>query len=274
MVGTKPSLADLGRGQQLMDLAGNGQLCLVQFGPSLPGYYERDQDGVWDPVTPFALSPNIDWKNPNLKTVDLNGDGHADILITEDEVFAWYPSRAKDGFGPSGTVRKAIDEEKGPALVFADRTQSIYLADLSGDGLSDIVRIRNGEVCYWPNLGYARFGAKITMDGAPVFDRPEQFDHKRIRLADIDGSGTTDIIYLGRGKVSLYFNQAGNSWSPPHELSEFPATDNLASVTVVDLLGNGRACLVWSSPLPADQLNKTPRPMRYIDLIGGRNHTC
>ena len=30
-------------------------------------------------------------------------------------------------------------------------TQSIYLADMSGDGLSDLVRIRNGEVCYWPN---------------------------------------------------------------------------------------------------------------------------
>ena len=27
---------------------------------------------------------------------------------------------------------------------------------MSGDGLTDLVRIRNGEVCYWPNLGYGR----------------------------------------------------------------------------------------------------------------------
>ena len=33
----------------------------------------------------------------------------------------------------------------------------------------------------------------------------------------------------------------------------------------VDLLGNGTACLVWSSPLPAD----ARRPLRYIDLMGG-----
>ena len=59
------------------------------------------------------------------------------------------------------------------------------------------MRIRNGEVCYWPNLGYGRFGAKVTMDNAPWFDAPDQFDQRRIRLADIDGSGTTDIIYLG-----------------------------------------------------------------------------
>ena len=266
-VATIPSLSGLGRGQQLMDLAGDGQLCLVQFGQPLPGYYERDPEGEWRPFVPFASSPNIDWNSPNLKSIDLNGDGHADILISEDEVFTWYPSRAKDGFGPAETVPKVIDEEKGPALIFADGTQSIYLADFSGDGLSDVVRIRNGEVCYWPNLGYARFGAKITMDAAPIFDFPDQFDHKRIRLADIDGSGTTDIVYLGRNKVSLYFNQTGNSWSESQELSAFPDTDNLASVTVVDLLGNGTACLVWSSPL---ELNGAAQPMRYIDLMGGQ----
>ncbi|HWR25414.1 MAG TPA: hypothetical protein VN278_04175, partial [Methanosarcina sp.] len=55
---------------------------------------------------------------------------------------------------------QALDEEKGPRLIFADGTQSIYLADMSGDGLTDLVRVRNGEVCYWPNLGYCRFGAK------------------------------------------------------------------------------------------------------------------
>ena len=80
--------------------------------------------------------------------------------------------------------------------MFADGTQSIYLADLSGDGLTDIVRIRNGEICYWPNLGYGRFGAKVSMGHAPWFDEPDQFDHKRIRLADIDGSGTVDVVYL------------------------------------------------------------------------------
>jgi len=34
------------------------------------------------------------------------------------------------------------------------------------------------------------------MDQTPYFDNPDQFDYKRIRLADIDGTGTVDIIYL------------------------------------------------------------------------------
>jgi hypothetical protein len=30
--------------------------------------------------------------------------------------------------------------------MLADPEQTIYLADMSGDGLSDLVRVRNGEV--------------------------------------------------------------------------------------------------------------------------------
>src|SRR5690606_7443425 len=116
--------------------------------------------------------------------------------------------------------------------------------DMCGDGLTDLVRIRNGEVCYWPNLGYGYFGAKVTMDNAPWFDHPDQFSQQRIRLADIDGSGTNDILYLHRDGVQLYFNQCGNRWSAPHYLHPFPRIDNLTSVMTADLLGNGTACLV------------------------------
>ena len=73
--------------------------------------------------------------------------------------------------------------------MLADGTQTIFTADMSGDGLTDIVRVRNGEACYWPNTGYGRFGAKVTMDRAPRFDSEERFDPRRIRLADIDGTG-------------------------------------------------------------------------------------
>jgi RHS repeat-associated protein len=262
-----PSLAAVsGGGQQFLDLAGDGQLDLVEFEGPTPGFYERTQDEGWASFTAFTSLPVLDWNNPNLRFVDLTGDGHADILISDDEAFCWHPSLAEAGFGPPERVCKVLDEEEGPRLVFADGTQSIYLADLSGDGLTDLARIRNGEVCYWPNLGYGRFGAKVTMDNSPWFDAPDVFDQRRIRLADIDGSGVTDIMYLGGDGVSLYFNQSGNSWSPARHVNAFPAIDSLASVQTADLLGNGTACLVWSSPLPGAAENS----LRYIDLMGGQ----
>ncbi len=265
-VAAKPSMADLRSGrQQLLDLAGDGQLDLVALAGPMPGFYERTHDEGWEPFRTFYQMPNVPWDDPNLRFVDLSGDGHADVLITEHNVFTWHPSLAEEGFGPARSVCQPLDEERGPRLVLADGTQSIYLADMCGDGLTDLVRIRNGEVCYWPNLGYGHFSAKVTMDNAPWFDHSEQFDQRRVRLADIDGSGTNDIIYLGRDGVRLYFNQAGNRFSTARRLAAFPRVDNVASVMTADLLGNGTACLVWSSPLPAE----ARQPLRYIDLMGG-----
>jgi hypothetical protein len=96
-------------------------------------------------------------------------------------------------------VNKPVDEERGPAVLFADGTETIFLADMDSDGLTDIVRVRNADVCYWPNLGYDRFGAKVTMRDAPLFDPPGHFDPSAIRLFDISGTGAADLIYLGRG---------------------------------------------------------------------------
>ena len=267
LVARKPSPGELDGGrQQFLDLAGDGQIDLVQLRRPFPGYFERTHDGDWANFVPFEAVPNVGWDDPNLKMVDLTGDGHGDILISENEVFTWYPSLAEAGFGPVETVRQVLDEEKGPRLVFADGAHSIYLADLSGDGLTDLVRICSGEVCYWPNLGYGRFGAKVTMDNAPSFDAPDLFNQTRIHLADIDGSGVTDILYMGPDGVDVYLNESGNSWSARERLAVFPQVDDLSAVTAVDLLGNGTACLVWSSSLPGD----AHRPMRYIDLMGGQ----
>ena len=163
----------------------------------------------------------------------------------------------------------APDEEQGPRAVFADSDSMVLIADLSGDGLGDLVRIRNGEVCYWPSLGYGRFGAKVTMDRSPWFDAPDQFEPARIRLGDIDGSALTSIVYMGRGEVRIYRNESGNRWAEPERLTTSLAADNLAVVQLLDLHGSGTSCLVEFSSAPAD----ARVPVAYIDLMSdGKPH--
>jgi RHS repeat-associated protein len=251
---------------QFLDLSGNGRPDLVALAEPAPGFFERTEDESWAPFQGFGSLPRIDWSDPNLKLVDVTGDGLADVLITEDGIYTFYPSLGADGFGEGELVRQPWDEARGPTAVFADGTNTVFLADMSGDGRSDIVRIRNGEVCYWPDLGYGRFGAKVTMDGAPRYADDEGFDPRRLRLADVDGSGTTDLLYVRDEGVDVYFNQSGNSWAEPHRVAVFPAADRSSSVQTLDLLGNGTTCLVWSSGLPGER----SAPLRYVDLMGGR----
>jgi RHS repeat-associated protein len=276
VVARTPSLAALSQGkQQLLDLAGDGSLDLVQFDASAPGYFNRTEEtgGAqksvekgWDAFRAFRSLPVLDWKDPNLRFVDVTGDGIADILITDGDSLIWHPSLLEEGFGRGVRVPVPSDERQGPQVIFADAAQSVYLADMSGDGLSDIVRIRNGEVCYWPNRGRGFFGHKLTMHNAPWFEENGVFDQSRVRLADTDGSGPTDIVYLAGDSIRIYLNQAGNGWSEARVLPQFAAANAQTSVSVVDFLGRGTACLVWSSSLPAD----SGQPLRYIDLMDGQ----
>lgn len=250
---------------QWLDLAGDGKTDLAFFEPEYFGYYERNNEN-WQSFQTFQAYPNINLRDPNIKFIDLTGDGQADLFISEDEAFIWHACLGKEGFGPAQRVLKMLDEEKGPRHLFSDSQQAIFLADFSGDGLTDVVRIRNGEVCYWPNLGYGCFGQKISMDNAPWFDAPDLFDHNRIRLADIDGSGTTDILYLKHNSIQIYLNQAGNTWSRAEALEQVPPIHNESSVQVLDLLGNGTASLVFSNDFPSNQANI----LQYIDLMAGQ----
>ena len=251
--------------QKLEDLGGDGQLDLVSYEPPLTGYFSRNAEGGFEPLRPFRALPNIDWNDPNLRFIDLDGDGHADLLITENDAFIWYRSRVKDGFEPAQRLPAAFDEDLGAHVVFADSEQRIQLADMTGDGLIDIVRLRNGEVCYWPNLGYGRFGAKVTLENSPVFAVADEFDARRLRFADVDGSGTADLLYLGARQITLYLNQSGNALSAAVPIRALPPSDSMSQVSVVDLLGQGTACLVWTSPGPSSE----SRPVLFVDLLGG-----
>ena len=267
LVSPKPSFVGLGRQLQLADLDGDGGKQLVSYDTEPKGYFELDDNNEWLGLQSFKALPNIDFGDANTRMLDLNGDGLPEVVISEDSVFTWYASEGRKGYTSAQKTSKPLDEEEGPHIVFADSTQSIYLADMSGDGMTDILRIRNGEVCYWPNLGYGKFGAKVAIDNAPVFDHPDTFNPAYLRLADIDGSGTSDIIYLGKKKFTCWKNLSGNRFSSiPFEIDPFPEVHSQSKITLTDLLGNGVACIVWSSPLSKD----AHAPLKYIDLMNSK----
>lgn len=259
-----------GSGTRLVDVDGDGRLELLRLDGGDAGFYGRAEDDSWQPFHAFASLPDVSLDDPAFRLLDLSGDGLADALrLDESGGVQWYRSAGRQGYAESAGEGPPLDRRGPPAFVFADATQTTFVADMSGDGLMDIVRVRSGEVSYHPNLGWGRFGPRVVMDGAPVFDAYCDFDPARVRLADVDGSGPTDLLYLDDKQVRVWFNQSGNSWSAETSIAQLPAVDEVSDIEVADLAGRGTACLVWSSALPGEAQSS----VRFLDLMSaGKPH--
>lgn len=265
---TVPQVSRAGPGSYLLfDVDADGRLDLVATGDRDIGFWAR-QGGAnsWGDFHAFRQVPLNVRADPHARWVDLTGDGLPDILITHADELIWLHSLGSEGY-KAAVRRLEVPREPfgGPPAVFADGTETLFIADMSGDGLPDLVRIRNGGVVYWPSLGHGRFGLPVVMADGPLLDNAHQFDPKRIRLADIDGSGTTDLLYLQADRVDVYANVAGNRWIGKPPLRLLPQWSPNASVEVIDLLGNGTSCVVWSGPSSGGRAES----LRVLDLTGG-----
>lgn len=251
----------------IADVDGDGRLDLVKIGERDMGYWSREGlADTWEEFRAFRQVPDGVRGDPQARWVDLTGDGLPDILITRSDELIWLHSLGSAGYEKAMRLLDVPHEPSGGhAAVFADGTETLFIADMSGDGLPDLVRIRNGSVVYWPSLGHGRFGSPVVMSSAPQLDHPHQFDPHRIRLADIDGSGTTDILYLNADRVDVYANVAGNRWVRRPSLLQLPQWSPNASVETVDIFGNGTSCLVWSGQTSGGQ----PESLKVLDLVGG-----
>ena len=149
------------------------------------------------------------------------GDGLADLVSVDAQLkeVVWMENLGEARFGP---IRRIRNTREIPPFHSGDAWSLNLLADMTGDGRADIVHIKPGQSTYWQNLSYGRFGKQVIMYGAPHFE-PESFSPYRIRLADINGSGTSDLLYFPpSGGLHVHLNHAGNGSSKPQVLRSFP----------------------------------------------------
>ncbi len=229
----------------LLDLGGDGKLDLVAQASGGSGYFQSEPEQEnWDPYRAFPAYPT-DIFNQDRQMVDITGDGLTDLVMFEAATVKAYPSRGKEGFGPA-TVRPRNDDL--PLSTNKSAVEHVGFADLIGDGGNHLVRIRSGSVECWPHLGYGNYGDKFSLENAPDFGG--QLDPSRLFLTDIDGSGTTDLIYARHDSLEIYRCQSGNRLA---EREVFPLPqgyDHLDRIRFADVLGNGTACLILTSRGP------------------------
>ena len=247
-----------GGGSSLTDFDGNGELELLVNTGSQSGFYQQDAKGGWANFRSFFHFPNA-ISDPKMERVDLNANGKTDLLLADTEELQVYYSEGKKGFGP---CEKVINENGFPLKKQGYRQELVTFADFFGDGLAHRIKISSGVVECWPCSGYGRYGKKITFGNAPVFG--EEFDSNRIFLADIDGSGTSDIVYVHPERIDIFLNQSGNSFSNPITVALPALFSNIDQISFSDILGTGTSCLVFTKIAPA--------PVHYYYNFVGETH--
>ncbi|MEZ4684286.1 MAG: toxin TcdB middle/N-terminal domain-containing protein, partial [Caldilineaceae bacterium] len=210
------------------------------------GYIPRIAGGGFDrPITWRAVPGAARLMGPNSRLVDLDGDGRVDLLVSTNDGLALYYRTDAESWAP---MPQMVPRGPAPVLNLAD--PHVFLADMSGSGNSDLVRVDGRGVRWWPYLGYGQWAAPITMQSAPElpFDvRPEC-----LFLSDIDGDGCADLIYLDQSRVVYWINQSGNGFSAPHVIDYVP-TGTIQNARLADMRGSGTAGLLWSTSGPFDR---------------------
>lgn len=229
----------------LQSLEGNGQLELVVNLPQMAGYFGQEYDGSWSAYQDFQSLP-ADLTNPHAESADLDGNGKSDLLVFDNPDLLFYASEGKAGYG----APKRVPLQPGfPSAINYGECELVTFANIFGDGLSHRVKIRDGSVEAWPCLGYGRFGKKVTLGNAPHFDSTTKVS--RIFLADVDGSGTTDLVFAYADRVEIYLNQAGNLFADKPIAIPLPrGFSDIDQIQFADILGEGTSALVLTKAGP------------------------
>ncbi|MGM7912038.1 SpvB/TcaC N-terminal domain-containing protein [Yersinia enterocolitica] len=239
-----PRLPSLRNGATLTDLNGDGNLQWVVTASGVAGEYEQTPEGHWHHFTPLQALPR-EYAHAQAQLVDLLGGGFADLVMIGPRSVRLYAG-VEGGWQAGETVW----QQAGITLPRPDTDAQVLVAfsDLLGSGQQHLVRIGANGVTCWPNLGRGRFGLPLTLSG---FNQPAQtFNPQQLYLADIDGSGTVDLIYAHADRLDIYLNQSGNRFAPPFSvpLPEGISYDRTCQLQVADIQGLGVASLLLTIP--------------------------
>ncbi|MCB9583780.1 MAG: hypothetical protein H6718_00190, partial [Polyangiaceae bacterium] len=276
-----------------LDLDGDGRINLLHMPKgkqySVLSPEESSTGWVWRNRTVTSagtLSSKIDFTEQALdtKVVDVDFDGLVDLVVSSGTSIQTFFAlgRYPGGDGKFGTgyltgknkaqfteyAVEACVPRNGNIVLFSQ--PDVFLADMNGDGINDIVRMRSGDVKYWPGRGNGFWGTgdrddcqpgdnaeyrSLAMDNPPTLQGDTQ-----LRLDDVNGDGLSDIIQVRSKNVDIWINVDGKGFKNRRILFDTPDNpSNRSIVRIADVDGSGTRDIVWGDG----------GEYRYIDLQGG-----
>jgi hypothetical protein len=222
------------------DLNGDGKLDLALFTGSDLYILLGNSSGSFTysaDLTAYQNGANAD----SVSLVDLNGDGHLDI-VTTDDLGADFEVFLGNGNGTfANFVRYSVNNAAGPFL----------LADVDGDGHPDVVTIYypSGDITQgvFYQIGVFKGNADGTFSALSDIGNSPSQGNPLVAAVDLNGDGIPDLIFLtpsglavslgstGRTFGSTLTTISGGSMSPYSTLPTKPLTADFNRDGYVDI---------------------------------------
>jgi len=270
-----PFIPGLREGATLADINGDGYLEWVVTTPGIAGSYERTPNQEWQRFIPLATLP-AEYFHPHALLTDITGSGFSDLALIGPKSVRFY-----SGNGEGWTKAQNAMQAAGVTLPVpgTDARVMVAFSDMAGSGQQHLTEIRAEGVRYWPNLGHGHFGPPVHLSG--FSQPPERFNPEQLYLADIDGSGTTDLVYVLGDGLEIYINQSGNRFAAPFKvnLPDGVHYGLTCSLQLADIQGLGVASLILTIPHPTPRSwichlsEQKPWLLNKMNNSMGANHT-
>jgi hypothetical protein len=189
---------------------------------------------------------------------DVNGDGFADLVVTNSSRQVWFYFGSKTG--PKAVPDLTLQGSRLPA------PETITGVDINGDGFADVVL---GESLHFGSKAGPSRGADLTLDHFGV-----------VTAGDVNADGYPDLVIgrpqsdpLNAGKAYLYLGGPSGPKRAPNLALDNPTGRRFShfgrSPSVGDIDGDGFADLAISAPFDDDRTRGKGKLYLHFGSPGG-----
>ena len=189
-------------------------------------------------------APPVALDDPRVRLLDADGDGRIELVDSGAGAAGYYPLDRTGRFDRRGLRRQRY----APSFTFAD--PEVELVDLTGSGVTDVLRTGTRLECYFNDRGdgfsprRVRRVARRTRAAFPDVS----FSDPRVHLADMNGDGLRDVVLVHDGNLEYWPSMGHGDWGRRVHMTggpNLPVGHDPGRLLLGDVDGDGLADLVY-----------------------------